>query len=98
MVLTGNVSTKVIEKALPEVMPSWGRLRIGGARTAWTALLSRNRLLEMFGHDYRVDVTDPAGGFLPGVLDDSSLELQAKLDDGVCLSCGGQKIAPRICL
>ncbi|KAF8737375.1 hypothetical protein AX14_012969 [Amanita brunnescens Koide BX004] len=38
-----------------------------------------------FEHNYRVDVTDPAGGFLPGVLqvgiDDSSLELQAKLDE-----------------
>src|SRR3984957_8438514 len=38
-----------------------------------------------FLHNYRVDVTDPAGGFLPGVLqvglDDSSLELQAKLDE-----------------
>jgi DNA-directed RNA polymerase II subunit RPB1 len=32
-----------------------------------------------FEHNYRVDVTDPVGGFLPGVLqvglDDSSLEL-----------------------
>ncbi|KAG5643823.1 DNA-directed RNA polymerase II subunit rpb1 [Asterophora parasitica] len=40
---------------------------------------------EQFEHNYRVDVTDPAGGFLPGVLqvgvDDSSLELQAKLDE-----------------
>ncbi|KAJ4477824.1 beta and beta-prime subunits of DNA dependent RNA-polymerase [Lentinula edodes] len=38
-----------------------------------------------FEHNYRVDVTDPAGGFLPGVLqvgiDDSSLELQNKLDE-----------------
>lgn len=38
-----------------------------------------------FEHNYRVDVTDPAGGFLPGVLqvgvDDSSLELQVKLDE-----------------
>ncbi|EIN13283.1 beta and beta-prime subunits of DNA dependent RNA-polymerase [Punctularia strigosozonata HHB-11173 SS5] len=38
-----------------------------------------------FEHQYRVDVTDPQGGFLPGVLqvglDDSSLELQAKLDE-----------------
>ena len=38
-----------------------------------------------FEHNYRVDVTDPSGGFLPGVLqvglDDSSLELQAKLDE-----------------
>jgi DNA-directed RNA polymerase II subunit RPB1 len=38
-----------------------------------------------FEHNYRVDVTDPAGGFLPGVLqvgiDDSSLELQARLDE-----------------
>ncbi|KAA1468311.1 beta and beta-prime subunits of DNA dependent RNA-polymerase [Dentipellis sp. KUC8613] len=38
-----------------------------------------------FEHNYRVDVTDPHGGFLPGVLqvgiDDSSLELQAKLDE-----------------
>jgi DNA-directed RNA polymerase II subunit RPB1 len=38
-----------------------------------------------FEHIYRIDVTDPAGGFLPGVLqvgiDDSSLELQSKLDE-----------------
>ncbi|OSX68017.1 hypothetical protein POSPLADRAFT_1177028 [Postia placenta MAD-698-R-SB12] len=38
-----------------------------------------------FEHNYRVDVTDPSGGFLPGVLqvglDDSSLDLQAKLDE-----------------
>ncbi|KAL0059361.1 DNA-directed RNA polymerase II core subunit rpo21 [Marasmius tenuissimus] len=38
-----------------------------------------------FEHNYRVDVTDPSGGFLPGVLqvglDDSSLELQTKLDE-----------------
>ncbi|KAH7920489.1 DNA-directed RNA polymerase II, subunit 1 [Leucogyrophana mollusca] len=38
-----------------------------------------------FEHNYRVDVTDPAGGFLPGVLqvglDDSSLDLQSKLDE-----------------
>ncbi|KAJ7630347.1 DNA-directed RNA polymerase II, subunit 1 [Roridomyces roridus] len=38
-----------------------------------------------FKHSYRVDVTDEKGGFVPGVLqvgmDDSSLELQAKLDE-----------------
>ncbi len=38
-----------------------------------------------FEHRYRVDVTDPKGGFLPGVcrlgVDDSSLELQRKLDE-----------------
>ncbi|KAI0042209.1 beta and beta-prime subunits of DNA dependent RNA-polymerase [Auriscalpium vulgare] len=38
-----------------------------------------------FEHNYRVDVTDPSGGFLPGVLqvgiDDSSLELQNQLDE-----------------
>ena len=38
-----------------------------------------------FEHDYRVDVTDPLGRFMPGVLqaglDDSSLELQAKLGE-----------------
>jgi DNA-directed RNA polymerase II subunit RPB1 len=38
-----------------------------------------------FEHNYRVDVTLSAGGFLPGVLqvgiDDSSLELQSKLDE-----------------
>ncbi|KAL0061633.1 DNA-directed RNA polymerase II core subunit rpo21 [Marasmius tenuissimus] len=38
-----------------------------------------------FEHNYRVDVTDPSGGLLPGVLqvglDDSSLELQTKLDE-----------------
>lgn len=40
---------------------------------------------KQFEHSYRVDVTDPAGGFLPGALqiaiDDSSLELQVKLDE-----------------
>ncbi|KAJ7500689.1 RNA polymerase II largest subunit [Mycena galericulata] len=38
-----------------------------------------------FKHQYRVDVTDEKGGFVAGVLqvglDDSSLELQAKLDE-----------------
>ena len=38
-----------------------------------------------FEHKYRVDVTLPTGGFLPGVLqvgvDDSSLELQQTLDE-----------------
>ena len=38
-----------------------------------------------FEHDFRVDVTDPSGGFLPGVLqaglDDSSLDLQGRLDE-----------------
>lgn len=38
-----------------------------------------------FEHNYHVDVTDPSGGFLGGVLqvgiDDSLLELQAKLDE-----------------
>ncbi|PIL22893.1 hypothetical protein GSI_15589 [Ganoderma sinense ZZ0214-1] len=38
-----------------------------------------------FEHDFRVDVTDPSGGFLPGVLqaglDDSSIDLQGKLDE-----------------
>lgn len=38
-----------------------------------------------FEHKYRVDVMDPAGGFIPGTLqvgvDDSSMELQAKLDE-----------------
>ncbi|TDL20258.1 beta and beta-prime subunits of DNA dependent RNA-polymerase [Rickenella mellea] len=37
-----------------------------------------------FDHKFRVDVTDPSGGFSPGALqvgiDDSSLELQQKLD------------------
>ncbi|KIK60686.1 hypothetical protein GYMLUDRAFT_43543, partial [Collybiopsis luxurians FD-317 M1] len=39
---------------------------------------------QKFEHNYCIDVTDPAGGFLPGILqvgiDDSSLELQKKLD------------------
>src|ERR1700678_2163992 len=38
-----------------------------------------------FEHNYCVDATDPAGGFMANVLqaaiDDSSLELQAKLDE-----------------
>ncbi|KAE9384544.1 beta and beta-prime subunits of DNA dependent RNA-polymerase [Gymnopus androsaceus JB14] len=41
--------------------------------------------MDEFEHNYRVDVTDPTGGFLPGMLqlgiDDSSLELQKKLDE-----------------
>jgi DNA-directed RNA polymerase II subunit RPB1 len=40
---------------------------------------------KLFERTYRVDVTDPEGGFARGVLqvglDDSSLELQAKLDE-----------------
>jgi RNA polymerase Rpb1, domain 5/RNA polymerase Rpb1, domain 6 len=38
-----------------------------------------------FEHNYRVNITNPAAGFLPGVvqvgLDDSSAELQALLDE-----------------
>ncbi|KAK7468334.1 DNA-directed RNA polymerase II core subunit rpo21 [Stygiomarasmius scandens] len=38
-----------------------------------------------FEHQYRVDVTDPHGGFLPGTLqvgiDDNTMELQKKLDE-----------------
>lgn len=38
-----------------------------------------------FEHNYRLDVADPTGGFLPGVLwiciDDSSLKLPVKLDE-----------------
>jgi DNA-directed RNA polymerase II subunit RPB1 len=38
-----------------------------------------------FEHNYRVDVTDPSGGFMQGVLqvgiDDSSLDLQSSLDE-----------------
>ncbi|KAH8797388.1 RNA polymerase Rpb1, domain 6-domain-containing protein [Flagelloscypha sp. PMI_526] len=38
-----------------------------------------------FEHRYRIDVADPAGGFMPGQLqvgvDDSSIELQEKLDE-----------------
>ena len=37
-----------------------------------------------FEHDFRLNITDPSGGSLPGVhqarLGDNSLELQAKLD------------------
>ncbi|KIM89600.1 hypothetical protein PILCRDRAFT_1939 [Piloderma croceum F 1598] len=57
----------------------------GGALTAYDVsdtFSLNNKELE---HNYRVDVTDPVGGFLPGVLqvglDDSSLELQVKLDE-----------------
>jgi DNA-directed RNA polymerase II subunit RPB1 len=42
-----------------------------------------------FEHNYRVDVSDSVGGFLPGVpqvglLDDSTLELQVKLVWSAC--------------
>ncbi|KAJ8509443.1 hypothetical protein ONZ45_g8381 [Pleurotus djamor] len=49
-----------------------------------------------FEHNYRVDVTDPVGGFLPGVLqvgiDDSSLELQSKLDEEYAQLCADRKL------
>ena len=44
------------------------------------------RTIREFEHNHRADVTDPEGGFLPGVLrvgvDDRSLELQIKLEPG----------------
>ncbi|KAF7426730.1 DNA-directed RNA polymerase II subunit rpb1 [Pleurotus ostreatus] len=49
-----------------------------------------------FKHNYHVDVVDPAGGFLPGVLqvgvDDSSPELQAKLDKEFAQLCEDRKL------
>ncbi|CCM03706.1 uncharacterized protein FIBRA_05852 [Fibroporia radiculosa] len=49
-----------------------------------------------FEHNYRVDVTDPSGGFLPGVLqaglDDNSLELQAKLDEEFAQLVGDRRL------
>ncbi|KAF8170369.1 hypothetical protein BJ912DRAFT_1148858 [Pholiota molesta] len=49
-----------------------------------------------FEHNYRVDVTDPSGGFLPGVLqvgiDDSSIELQAKLDEEYARLCEDRRL------
>ncbi|KAG5219798.1 DNA-directed RNA polymerase II [Salix suchowensis] len=49
-----------------------------------------------FKHNYHVDVVDPAGGFLPGVLqvgvDDSSPELQAKLDEEFAQLCEDRKL------
>jgi DNA-directed RNA polymerase II subunit RPB1 len=51
-----------------------------------------------FGHNYRVDLTDPAGGFLPGVLqvgvDDSSLELQMKLDEEFARLVEDRRLCP----
>ena len=45
-----------------------------------------SQYIETFGgHNYRVDITDPAAGFLPDTiqvsLDDSSAEIQALLDE-----------------
>ncbi|KAF9261934.1 beta and beta-prime subunits of DNA dependent RNA-polymerase [Marasmius fiardii PR-910] len=49
-----------------------------------------------FEHNYRVDVTDPSGGFLPGVLqiglDDSSLDLQTKLDEEYATLCEDRRL------
>ncbi len=61
-------------------------------KTTWTRASPKSNLSgrsffndREFEHRYRVDATDPKGGFLPGVLqvsvDDSSLELQRKLDE-----------------
>lgn len=61
-------------------------------KTVWTVRFIERQKIETFGldneafeHNYRVDVTDGKNGFLPNTLqigvDDSSLELQMKLDD-----------------
>lgn len=49
-----------------------------------------------FEHNYRVDVTDPAAGFMSGVLqvgiDDSSIELQEKLDQEYAQLCEDRRL------
>jgi len=78
--------------------------------TGMNGLFIEKRTIDTFGlndrefeHNYRVDVTDPAGGCLPRVrqvgVDDSSLELQVKLEESARLvDGGGQEVTPRVCL
>ncbi|KAH9075609.1 beta and beta-prime subunits of DNA dependent RNA-polymerase [Lactarius deliciosus] len=97
---TGYIQRRLV-KALEDVMVNYdGTVRnslgdvlqfIYGEDGMDGAFIERQRIETFhlsdreFEHNYRVDVTDPAGGFLPGVLqvgiDDSSLELQARLDE-----------------
>ena len=97
---TGYIQRRLV-KALEDVMVNYdGTVRnslgdvlqfIYGEDGMDGAFIERQRIETFhlsdgeFEHQYRVDVTDPAGGFLPGVLqvgiDDSSIELQARLDE-----------------
>ncbi|EEB96427.1 hypothetical protein MPER_04443, partial [Moniliophthora perniciosa FA553] len=75
---TGYIQRRLV-KALEDVMVCYD----GPVRHSALTTFGLND--KEFEHNYRVDVTEPSGGFLPGVLqiglDDSSLELQSKLDE-----------------
>ncbi|KAE9397231.1 beta and beta-prime subunits of DNA dependent RNA-polymerase [Gymnopus androsaceus JB14] len=77
---TGYIQRRLV-KALEDVMVCYD----GTVRNSLGDLIQFVYGEDEFEHNYRVDVTDPTGGFLPGVLqvgiDDSSLELQKKLDE-----------------
>jgi len=97
---TGYIQRRLV-KALEDVMVCYdGTVRNSlGDLVQWIygedsmdGAFIEKQTIEMFGlndrkfeHNNHVDVTDPAGGFLPGVLqvgvDDSSLDLQIKLDE-----------------
>ena len=59
----------------------YGEDGMDGAYIEWQQIEIFHLNNQEFEYNYQVDVTDPAGGFIPGVLqvgiDDSFLELQA---------------------
>ncbi|KAJ3531878.1 hypothetical protein NM688_g7508 [Phlebia brevispora] len=86
-VKTGEIGyiQRRLAKALEDVMFVYGEDGMDSAFIERQNIETFALANREFEHDYRVDVTDPSGGFLPGVLqvglDDSSLELQNKLNE-----------------
>ncbi|KAJ7151696.1 DNA-directed RNA polymerase II, subunit 1 [Mycena filopes] len=87
---TGYIQRRLV-KALEDVMVCYDGTFVYGEDGMDAAFIEKQNIDgfatsdDSFRHDYRVDVTDEKSGFAPGVLqiglDDSSLELQAKLDE-----------------
>jgi DNA-directed RNA polymerase II subunit RPB1 len=92
---TGYIQRQLV-KALEDIMVCYGTVRnsLGDliqfiyGEDGMDGAFIESQYIETFGvsdkefeHNYRVDITDPAAGFLPGAvqvgLDDSSTELQA---------------------
>ncbi|KAH9045807.1 beta and beta-prime subunits of DNA dependent RNA-polymerase [Lactarius hengduanensis] len=83
---TGYIQRRLVRNSLGDVLQFiYGEDGMDGAFIERQRIETFHLSDREFEHNYRVDVTDPAGGFLPGVLqvgiDDSSLELQARLDE-----------------
>ncbi|KAG1741771.1 DNA-directed RNA polymerase II, subunit 1 [Suillus paluster] len=87
---TGYIQRRLV-KALEDVMVHYDGTFVYGEDGMDGAFIERQKIEtfgldnEAFEHNYRVDVTDGKNGFLPNTLqigvDDSSMELQMKLDE-----------------